>query len=344
MMGPTNRAAARRALLLRNGEAHPDDILEALAWIEASAANRAAFEQAERFLVACDHALSEPDCGDIMAATVHRNDRQRRRHIVQALAASIVLAFAGAIAFLVARPSRTPDPLPITEASYASAVGETRSILLPDGSRLTLAGASSVAIAFDRNWRKISLSRGEALFRVAHDRSRPFVVSTAGGSTTAVGTAFDIHRGIDGSTVTVLHGEVEVRASGLRSRSRSRLGPMMQVRYSAKGEIGAIRKVDLPSALTWEQGKLQFVQAPLVAIIDDLNRYSPLPISLEDSTARQMRVSAVIDTHHIQDWLTALVRTGRIDMTISEQRISLRSATRKDEDRRGARRSDAPRG
>ena len=325
-----SKAAARHALLLRDGQADPDDIMEALAWIEASPENRAAFDQAERFLSACDHALSEPTWLETISSAAAGRDRVHRR-VLYALAASIVLAFVGLLAALWLYPRETAGQLPVTQAHYASAIGETRRISLPDGSTMKLASASSVAIAFDGRRRDIFLAKGEALFNVAHDPARPFVVSSTGGSTTAVGTAFNIHRGDEGSTVTVIHGVVDVRSSGLQSRSVSRLAASMQVHYSANGQIGVIRKVDLASALSWEQGRLQFVQAPLALIIEDLNRYSSIPISIDDDRARNIRLSAVIDTSHLEDWLTALARTGRIEMTISDRHIVLRAIRQKED-------------
>ncbi|MDN5782296.1 MAG: FecR domain-containing protein, partial [Luteimonas sp.] len=59
---------------------------------------------------------------------------------------------------------------------YASAIGEQRVIALADGSRVTLAPRSRISVAFSEGVRDIDLVSGEADFKVAHDRARPFRV------------------------------------------------------------------------------------------------------------------------------------------------------------------------
>ena len=323
----TNSEAARHALVLRGADALPEDILEALAWVDAHPENRAAFDRVERFLAACDNALSDPSCIETISSAVAQPHAERRRQYAgYALAASIVFAFLGLVAMFVTWPFGSAEPLPATEAHYASAIGETRILSLPDGSSMKLGGATSAAIAFDQKQRTVTLSSGQALFRVAHDGRRPFVVKTKGGSATAVGTAFNIHRGLAGTTVTVIDGKVKVETSSVSSRSRSYLGPRMQLSYSGRGETGAIHQIDLSTVLAWEQGKLQFIHMPLDAIVDDLNRYSSLPISINDDDAKHMRLSGVVDTNHIHEWLAALAKTNRIEITITDRGISLRSS------------------
>ncbi|MEH3160166.1 MAG: FecR domain-containing protein [Sphingomonas taxi] len=71
-------------------------------------------------------------------------------------------------------------------------------IRLDDGSTVTLGAQTVLTVGFTRERRQLALERGEALFEVAHDRSRPFVVQTPFGAVTAVGTAFDVAVGAQG--------------------------------------------------------------------------------------------------------------------------------------------------
>lgn len=86
---------------------------------------------------------------------------------------------------------------------------------LPDGSRLTLYPGSSIAYLpnYGTDNRFLTLT-GEAKFEVAHDSSKPFVVTANGYSTTALGTSFIVDaRNFNRLNVRLLTGKVVVKAT-----------------------------------------------------------------------------------------------------------------------------------
>jgi transmembrane sensor len=93
---------------------------------------------------------------------------------------------------------------------YATAIGEQRSILLADGSTIDLNARSEVRVRVSARRRSVDLIEGEALFRVAKDKTRPFIVSAKGAHVRAVGTEFAINRRERGLLVTVVEGTVAV--------------------------------------------------------------------------------------------------------------------------------------
>ena len=93
---------------------------------------------------------------------------------------------------------------------YQTHFGEQRSILLEDGSRITLNTASRIDVRFDKGQRFVRLLEGEALFEVAHDATRPFDVQTGATVLRALGTQFDVEMGPNLTTVTVVEGRVAV--------------------------------------------------------------------------------------------------------------------------------------
>jgi len=117
----------------------------------------------------------------------------------RALAAVVVLASCLAGAWLYAERN-----------TYGTDLGEQRSITLPDGSIVDLNARSRIHVAYRKGERDIELLSGQALFRVAKDPTRPFIVSTDNARVRAVGTQFDIYRKSSGTTVTVLEGRVRV--------------------------------------------------------------------------------------------------------------------------------------
>ena len=93
---------------------------------------------------------------------------------------------------------------------YTTDIGERRSLTLPDGSTVDLNARSRIRIEFSTTERKVDLLDGQALFQVAKDKQRPFIVSSSDATVRAVGTQFDVYRKSSGTIVTVLEGRVAV--------------------------------------------------------------------------------------------------------------------------------------
>jgi len=89
--------------------------------------------------------------------------------------------------------------------------GEFKEFKLPDGSSITMNGASSVSYELTANARKIKLS-GQAHFEVAPNKTAPFSIITPKGTVTVLGTGFDVVAYPDKEmSVSVNHGKVKVQ-------------------------------------------------------------------------------------------------------------------------------------
>jgi len=94
--------------------------------------------------------------------------------------------------------------------TYRTGVGEQRTVRLLDGSTIELNALSSIRVRLSKNTREVDLREGQALFRVAKDPARPFLVHSDGTTVRAVGTQFDVYRKSTATVVTVLEGRVAV--------------------------------------------------------------------------------------------------------------------------------------
>jgi len=171
---------------------------------------------------------------------------------------------------------------------YATRVGEQRIVPLSDGSVVTLNTDSRIDVRMGKHQRDIALY-GEAIFKVAHENARPFLVHTGHTTVRAVGTQFNVYGRPDGSTtVAVLEGKVQVSAAaeghdapgaGHSAFERLEISASMAL---AAGEVarversGVIRRdenVDVESAVAWRQRRLVFDRTPLEEIVPEFNRY-----------------------------------------------------------------------
>jgi transmembrane sensor len=97
---------------------------------------------------------------------------------------------------------------------YATEVGEQRSFRLADGSTVILDSRSRLRLDFDDSVRAVDLLQGRALFRVAANPGRPFIVHAGGTTVRVMGTQFDVNENARATVVTVVEGRVAVYSGG----------------------------------------------------------------------------------------------------------------------------------
>lgn len=185
--------------------------------------------------------------------------------------------------------------------TYATAVGEQRTVRLPDGSLVELNTNSQVEIDYGAHMRGIRLNRGEALFEVAHDATRPFVVYAANQVVRAVGTAFAVHVEAGAVDVTVTSGAVEVAESNRgtpdiapsqshpgsspsRSLGQLKAGQATTVLPSTQSlDVRELAPTELARRIAWRDGFLAFSGESLGEVVEQLNRYSPARLEIADT-------------------------------------------------------------
>lgn len=119
------------------------------------------------------------------------------------------LAIAASIAFLTIIGGAL-GLLELSSPIYATALGEQRSIQFEDGSTVELNSRSKIRVKYSKQERDVELIEGQALFHVAHDTARPFIVAVGATRVRAVGTQFDVYKKSNGTVVTVVEGRVAV--------------------------------------------------------------------------------------------------------------------------------------
>lgn len=320
-----NKQAAEHFLALHDSEAHPDAILAALLWLEQNAANQREFDRLQQFWNACGSVetfLPNADLSQAGSSSIWE------RTACRLIAAALVIAMGiGCVAFLYDQGISRPGSRGV---SYASAVGETRVLNLADRSQIVLGGASAITVRYDTGVRQIVLSDGEALFNVAHDPHRPFLVDSGAGSIRAVGTSFNVHRGYAGTTVTVVHGTVEVKSRTPKEPTSGMLRSGMQLSYSADGEMTKIRRVNAAQVISWQSGTLRYAGQPLAIVLADLNRYSSRPILIDDPQVGLVEITGAVRIDGIVDWLSGLASATGLEIVDSDPgvfRLRVRAGT-----------------
>lgn len=180
---------------------------------------------------------------------------------------------------------------PAIWADYRTAVAQTATWQLADGSSIQLAPDTALDVRFTEGERRIHLYKGEAWFQVAANPSRPFVVEANDGSVRALGTAFDVK--IEAQQVRVAVTEHAVRVEQRGQQVDVQEGQMLSFDRSG---IGQPQATHLNQQLAWRQQRLAFKDAPLAQVVEGLQRYSSSRLLITDSALEGLKVTAAFDT------------------------------------------------
>lgn len=165
---------------------------------------------------------------------------------------------------------------------FETPVGEQRTIQLMEGSIVNLNAQSQMDVKFSDLQREIRLPHGEATFKVAHDRARPFRVRTRGAIVEAVGTQFNVYARPDGTTtVSVLEGKVTVSdvSFGIQQLRAKPARPVPvaageEAQVESSGSIELHHDSNVAESVAWQQRKLIFKRTALEEMVEEFNRYN----------------------------------------------------------------------
>lgn len=214
----------------------------------------------------------------------------RRSGLVWAIAASVAV-----VAVLLGFREQL-----ITQ-TYTTAYGETRTLTLPDGSRVTLNANSSLRLPrfgfgngrLDNTNRTVRLT-GEALFSVQHTpTAQRFVVETDNGPEVIVlGTEFTVFARPRGTRIVLNRGQVEVHYQQPDNQLRQvTMQPGDLVTLSPKGEIrrqGQLRPSARPA---WADHRFVFNETPLTEVAAMLSENYGLSIDIADPQTGRLTLS-----------------------------------------------------
>lgn len=245
-----------------------------------------------------------------------------RSRIFYAIAATLLIALASGWFYL-------------QRGVYSTEVGEQRLLALADGSTVELNARSRIRVEYTGEERRIELLEGQALFHVAKNKLRPFIVHTSNTKVRAVGTAFDVNKTLSGTVVTVVEGRVAVHAGGAARPNENTAAsgnaggsavPDVAGTAIASGDVhlaqtSAIQagageillgageqvvvtpsasasptKADLSAATAWTRRSLIFDSSPLTAVAEEFNRYSTRRLVIEDPALASFLVSGVFSS------------------------------------------------
>jgi transmembrane sensor len=242
-------------------------------------------------------------------ARVVRLERPRQAHIVRrvaALAAVVALAIAGVLSYGYF-------------AGVSTNIGEQRLVTLEDGTRVMLNTATRLLIRYDDHERRVELKSGEALFDVAKQQSRPFVVEVGARQVRALGTSFVVRRDERQQRVqvTLVEGVISVQDTVLSPGERLTLTDLQPPRLDRP----AIDRVT-----AWRRGQIVLDDTPLAEAVVEMNRYSVVKLEVERPETADLLVNGLFQAGDAESFAAAMAQTYGIEVVREPERIVLAGA------------------
>lgn len=269
------------------GTLTPDDQQAFAAWLASDPRHAQAYQALQGVWQVADHLPR-----DAMRAILERTDEPRawsRRHVVLGAGAACASVL---VAGVLSRNLWASEPGFTQQLSTAR--GARKVFDLPDGSRIDLNTDSALSVALYDDRRVVELHRGEALFSVSADPTRPFWVDAGEATVRVTGTQFNVRRDPQRVTVAVAEGAVDVSAGPWWRRQRASLtAGQVSVASPADG-LAAPYRARVDALIAWQRGRLVFRDRPLSEVADELNRYLDHPLRVADATVGRLRVSGTL--------------------------------------------------
>lgn len=247
---------------------------------------------------------AEPNA-DVLAPPAARPRRPWLSPVLLAAAAFAIMA-GGAVAL-----RHTGPPA----ADLAVVAGGYERRVLDDGSAIELTGDAEIEVHFTPAERRVALRRGEALFTVAKDAARPFVVRAGGVAVRAVGTAFNVRLGAERVEVLVTEGRVQIAPSATHSAAPIVAAGERALVLLAPGgaaRVAPAAATDLARLRAWQPQLLDFAGTPLAEVIAELNRRNRVQLVLADPALGRLPIAASIRSDNLEGFARLLAASARL--------------------------------
>jgi ferric-dicitrate binding protein FerR (iron transport regulator) len=195
------------------------------------------------------------------------------------------------------------------------------SLTLSDGTRVWLNAGSSLrypaSFASSAVNREVKIT-GEAYFEVAHDASKPFIVSKNDVSVTVLGTHFNVNAYDDESDIkiTLLEGSVRVN----KGSNTGLLKPGQQAQVSSSVKV--LNNTDVEQVMAWKNGKFSFNGSDIKTVMRELARWYDVNVEYKDEIKETFFVKLDRNTN-MSNVFRILQTTGAVHFKIEGKKVTV---------------------
>jgi transmembrane sensor len=217
------------------------------------------------------------------------------------------------------------------DIQFITKSGEQKILTLPDSTEVVLNSSSKLTLSpnFGINYRKVILS-GEGYFRVKHDVSKPFIITTGQLQTRVLGTEFNVHAYPNEKNIKVAVVKGRVKVSEERKTGQlSQLGPILthnlMLNYNIKTRKHLVKSADSEKLSAWQNGRLYFEDATIEEIALALQRRYNKPVELADKPTGGCRYTIDFGADPLPKVLAVLGQLSGINYQYTQNKVIIHS-------------------
>jgi len=125
---------------------------------------------------------------------------------------------------------------------------------------------------FNQTYRDLNLKKGEAYFKVAKDKTKPFRVFAANTKIEALGTEFNVNYREHNKNVKAFL--VEGSISITKKSGQSIIKPNQLYETDELTDVSSVNEIENPSVqYAWKTGYFEYADTPLPKILEDLSKW-----------------------------------------------------------------------
>ncbi|WP_084823189.1 FecR family protein [Sphingobacterium sp. Ag1] len=195
-------------------------------------------------------------------------------------------------------------------------------MVLPDGTKVWINSASELSypLAFGKSTRRVEL-HGEAYFEVAHEKDRPFIVSTIHGDIKVLGTAFNLTAYSNtASNVTLVNGSIQLTDKNQHSRQ---VVPGQKVEFD--GSNMRVAKANIEKETAWQHGYFYFEHDRIQDIMEQLSRWYDLKVIYQGEITKKRFGGSMSRSVSLAEALELIKRGAGLEFEIDRKTVLVKS-------------------
>lgn len=195
-------------------------------------------------------------------------------------------------------------------------------MVLPDGTKVWVNSASELSypLAFGKSIRKVEL-RGEAYFEVAHEKNRPFIVSTAHGDIKVLGTAFNLTAyNSTSSNVTLINGSIQLTN---KNKTTKQIIPGQKVEFD--GNDMRVTQANIEKETAWQQGYFYFEHDRIQDIMEQLARWYAIEVIYQGTISKRTFGGSISRSVSLAEALELIKRGAGIEFVIDQKTVTVKN-------------------
>ncbi len=180
-------------------------------------------------------------------------------------------------------------------------------ITLPDNTLIDLDVHSSIEVNYYKNKRLINFPSGKALFSVAKDKNRPFIIRSGNTNIEVLGTKFELINIANLRQINVIEGFVKIAYKyNQKFKNLIILQKGQSFSFNNLGLNISLQDIKLQDIAKWKNDLIKFENTSLKEALKEFARYSNTNIILENYKVSQFKISGVFSIKELDKFIKAL--------------------------------------